>query len=72
MQVLKKGEKLGCGGSGHGRLTIWTFGGVEYFLGGNYFWENASASERGPCPYFCAGKLNAGEVATLLGEKSLD
>ena len=61
MQVLKKGEKLGGGGRGHGRLTIRTFEGVE-----NLFLVaiiSGKMHPRGPCPYFCAGKLNAGEVA---------
>ena len=54
----------------------------QYFLGGNYFstiftifsWWQLFLGKciRGACPYFCVGKLNAGEVATLLGEKSLD
>ena len=48
------------------------FFGVEYFLGCNYFWENASARPAwGSCPYLCTGKLNTGEVATRIIRQEL-
>ena len=48
------------------------FFGAKYFLGCNYFWENASARPAwGSCPYLCTGKLNTGEVATRIIRQEL-